>query len=156
MDPQLPKPQGLVQQNFSWLYPVLTILLLVLSGLVYFLVIPYFSKPLDLSVQIGTSDTKINIKRLSAPSNGFLVVNKDENGLPGAVVGVSPFLIKDTYPILEISIPHDIVASGEKMYVTFRTDEDHNNMYDYSIDTEIPRNIYGYKLRLEITGGVAE
>ncbi len=166
MDPQSDQAQNInpVPFYFNWLFYVLITLLLALCYFVYFWIISSLSNQLVLEVQKEGSSANIYIKKIIAPTNGFLVVQKDEAGLPGNLVEVSPYLIKGTYTDFNIPIINDGTYSPEfysqfmnqKIYVTFYKDLTNDILYDVFTDTEIPTDIFGKKLRVVFENGVVQ
>ncbi len=150
----------------NWLFYVLVVLLLGLAVFAYFLVTQLLSKQLDLEVQKQGDSANIYVKKLVAPTNGFLVVQSSDNGLPGALIAMTPYLIKDTYMDFNIPIINDgsyppefysQLPTNQKIFITFYKESSGGSVaYDIFADTEIPSDLFGRKLRVVVENGVVQ
>ncbi|PIR45171.1 MAG: hypothetical protein COV10_00645 [Candidatus Vogelbacteria bacterium CG10_big_fil_rev_8_21_14_0_10_51_16] len=80
------------------------------------------------------SEVKVGLAILAEPA--FLVVHREEDSAPGAIVGVSGLLTVGTHSDLSISLSR-AAQSGETLYVMAHRDTNGNGIFDYAADASL-------------------
>ncbi len=146
----------------QWAFWVLVVLIVVLFGVIAFFLVPAKNSFLEAEMQVSAESVKLHVKNLTAPRNGFLVLQKDENGVPGAIFEISPFLVPDHYKDFFIPFTpdeynddvyyQDLGLNGT-FYVTYYLDNDSTGTYKKEIDTTIGKDQAGKPLQIKIVSG---
>ena len=172
----VPQPQNQQDQQFAesldsqspkpfykeWTFWVLSILIMVLIGVVSILVVPSLSQQLDAEVLADGEVARVHIKRLVTNVPGYLVVESDDNGVPGVVIVKSPYMAPDDYKDFYIPLsvddePQDdakyreMAASGS-FFITFYSSPS-NQSFEVNENTPIAKSGTGKSLRLKFVGG---
>lgn len=162
----LPQPRETIPSTTSdRLFTSLFVLIPLLLVLVYFLILPIFVKPLGVKVELSGDVLVLHVQKLTSGVGGFLVIEKDDAGLPNSLLATTDYLYPGTYKNFEIPIINDGVfdfnyfseaVSNGKIYVSFRKDKDGDKIFNYKLDSQIVTDSFGKKLRLFIQKGMLE
>lgn len=162
MEPQTTSPQDpqvVIPFYANWLFWVLMFLVFVLGFILYEWFAPYIYKPLVLDVKKSGDSVYVHVKKLIAPTNGFLVVTSDKNDQSEAILESSPYILKDTYFDFKIPFvvrdPNDtdfyskLVTSG-KFFVTYYVDDNYDGIYN---DNNVSKDFFGRRLEVIVDSG---
>ncbi len=167
--PNIEQPLPLVEVEASpafyknWLFYVFVFLVLSLVVVVYFLATTFIIRPFSVSVSKDGGVPKIHVLRLDAPDSGFVVVQADDNGILGNLFETSHFIVQDKYSDFYIPFTYDETNTQEfylnllskgTFYVSFYKDVNKNGNFDQSVDTVIPKDMFGKSLQVKIVDGV--
>lgn len=151
----------------NWLFWIFALLVIILGATAYFLINEYFSKPLTLEPLGSGESSRIHVLKLKTPVNGFLVLRAGTKGSPGGVLTVSPYIFSGTYDNFYLQFIRDVSDTADNneyyasvdyelknnFYAIFYKDVNKNGVFDESIDVNIPQNIFGKKIQVNVVGG---
>jgi len=165
MDAQLIQPQQTSQVSTNtpfyadWLFWIFICLIFILGIAVYIWIVPFIIKPLVLDIKNDGQTIQVHVKRLIAPSDGFLVMRNDASGIPDDMLVSSPFISAGTYNDFYIPFPyyedHDyeyylkLVTEG-KFFVTYYDDANYDGFYN---DSQVSKNLFGRRLEVVVEKG---
>jgi len=147
----------------NWLFWVFVVLISVLIIIVYFLANTFIIRPFSVSVNKDGGVPKIHVLQLDAPDSGFIVVQADDNGIPGNLYETSHFIVQDKYSDFFIPFTYDETNTQEfylnllskgTFYVSFYKDLNKNGNFDQSVDTVIPKDMFGKSFQVKIVNGL--
>lgn len=78
---------------------------------------------------------RVFVNAVNLSKNGFLIIKKDASGSPGAIVGVSEFLIAGDYSKIDVGTTESM-ADGLKYYASLYADNG-DGIFDPKSDTEV-------------------
>lgn len=156
--PQVSLPAGQVVSPKipyrSWVFWLIVLLTANLIVIGYLWLSPMISPPIRIKDQ--SLEAKIQVDKLAANSNGFLVLRAQLDEPPGLMIAHTSLIIPDTYENFYISIdsdeslPRQLLAQvipGTVVKATFYKDSDNDGTYNVNIDTEIATGILGNKIQ---------
>lgn len=143
----------------EWTFWMLVGLVLVLIVISYVYISSLLIPPISANLEIQGETIRVHVSKLTAPSEGFLVVQKEQSGFPGGLIDVSPPILPATYRDVYIPFNYDetsnfayysnLVATS-KIFVTFYKDKDGNHVYDQATDTEVAKDVLGRRMQISI------
>lgn len=84
---------------------------------------------MDISDQTGDGTT-VMIDSVTLPDGGFVAIHADDNGAPGAVIGVSELLPPGTSEDVEVTLDMPLTADGT-IFPMAHVDGDGNGTYEF-------------------------
>lgn len=153
--------------HFDWQFFVLSLLFVLLSFVIYFLANTYLNKPISLELGNVEGVYRLHVFKLDAFSDGFLVLQTDQGGVPATDMSVSPYIQSGQYRDFYMKIGEDDsdaakdpayygnirTTLGDRFYVIFYKDKDGNGVYDKSVDNVPLTDIFGRKLQAIVVAG---
>lgn len=145
----------------EWTFWTLVVLVFVLISVVLWLLFPSLTNQIDAEVVITGDIAKVHVKKLTVPAGGFLVVQGDENGVPGPAVTKTPYLVADKYTDFQIPLVTDDpvsntvykeVAQSGVFYVSFYI---YPTGEEFKIDEnlKLAKGKFGKSLRIKFVNG---
>lgn len=153
--------------HFDWQFFILSLLFVLLSFVIYVLAKTYFNKPISLELENVEGVYQLFVFELDTTSDGFLVLQTDQNGIPATDMSVSPYIQSGKYYNFYMKIGEDgsdaakdpayygniRTTLGDRFYVIFYKDKDGNGVYDKSVDNVPLTDIFGRKLQAIVVAG---
>ncbi|HET7098650.1 MAG TPA: hypothetical protein VFI61_00210 [Patescibacteria group bacterium] len=147
----------------NWLFWIFIVFVLLLSFLVYDFVLPYFNNSFQADIQRGAKFS-VHVKKLTVGSPSFVIVQREELGLPGDWLAFSPYLVPDSYKDFYLPIEANEMYTQEFLtnqmsngifYITVYKDNG-DGEFNKNMDTEILKDFYGRKLQLVVVNGIVQ
>ncbi|NDJ84713.1 MAG: hypothetical protein GYB66_02400 [Chloroflexi bacterium] len=100
--------------------------------------------PIDIDDEQFVTDEEIRVNRIEIDEPGFIVIQRDNDGEPGAIIGFSELVEESQEDEMMITI--DTTLATPTLYASFYTDEGEEGVFEETIDTFVSDDVEQFEV----------